>query len=269
MRLIFFLFIVLIASSVFAAESRLVDVATRPGVSVQMYYMKRANASATLVLLPGGNGDIGMKRGIPAANDFLVKSRDYFSAHGFNVALIGTPSDKKVLDFDFLMSSAHSDDLRSIVAYLKKDTGLPVWLVGTSRGTLSAAAAAIAFGNQELAGIVLTSSITSHNGKNTVPDLNLEAIRIPVLVMHHQEDACSICRPEDTSLILKGLTHASIKKLLLVKGGGPPSGDGDECNARHWHGFVGMEKEAADIISGWIEHPASTVKTKFSPYVLH
>jgi hypothetical protein len=46
-----------------------------------------------------------------------------------------------------------------LVDYLKTDSGLPIWLVGTSRGTVSATAAAIAFGNDNLSGIVLTSSV--------------------------------------------------------------------------------------------------------------
>jgi len=269
MRLVLSLFFILISTPLLAAENGLLTIDTRPGISVQVYYKRGANAKATLVLLPGGSGEINMKRGFPTANDFLVKSRDYFTANGFNVALVGLPSDQKKLDFDFRASPAHVEDIRRVVAYLKKDSGLPVWLVGTSRGTISATAAAIAFGNQELAGIVLTSSITSKNGNDTVPALKLEAIRIPVFVLHHELDACEICNPRDAALIIQGLTNAPVKKLLLVKGGGPPSDEGDECNARHWHGFVGMEKEATDLISSWIDNPARAGGSKRAPYIVH
>lgn len=270
MRLLLCLFFfIFIPAPAFPGESGLVMVETRPGVTVQVYLKKRSNARATLALLPGGSGEISMKHGLPAANDFLIKSRDYFSANGFNVAIIGPPSDMNKLEFDFRIGPEHIEDIRRVVAYLKKDSTLPVWLVGTSRGTLSAASAAIAFGNQELAGIVLTASITSSNGKYVVPALRLDEIRIPVFVLHHKEDACSICKPDDAALILQGLTNAPIKKLLLVKGGGPPSEDGDECNARHWHGFIGMEKEAADIISSWIDNPTRAGGSKLNPYILH
>jgi hypothetical protein len=58
---------------------------------------------------------------------------------------------------------------------------LSVWLVGTSRGTISAVAGAIAFGNEDLAGIVLTSSVTSVKRTGAVPAQKLmekEAVEI-------------------------------------------------------------------------------------------
>jgi hypothetical protein len=236
------------------AEDRLVNLDTRPGVSVSFYYMQRNGAKATVVLLPGGGGGIGLKDGVPGSNNFLVRSRDYFAACGLNVALVGRPSDKKDLDYAFRVSPEHLEDLHRVAAFLKKESGLPLWFVGTSRGTISAAAAAIAFGNEELAGIVLTSSVTSGKKTGAVPYQKLDAIRLPVLVMHHQKDACSVCVPGEASAIKKGLLHAPIKKEIFVTGGGNPSGD--PCEAMHWHGYVGMEKEAVDIICAWIAHPS-------------
>jgi hypothetical protein len=54
-------------------------------------------------------------------------------------------------------------------------------------------------------------------------------------------------------LILKGLTNAPVKKLMLVDGGAHPSGDA--CAGQHWHGFVGMEREAIQQIADWIKNP--------------
>jgi hypothetical protein len=48
----------------------------------------------------------------------------------------------------------------------------------------------------------------------------------------------------ETSWILKGLSNAPVKKLMMVDGGSDPTGD--ECDAQHWHGFIGMEREAVD-----------------------
>src|SRR5581483_6933476 len=102
--------------------------------------------------------------------------------------------DKEDMDYAFRISRPHLEDLGRLVAYLKQDARLPVWLVGTSRGTISATAAAIDFGDRELAGIVLTSSVTRYDKTGAVPTQALEKIHIPVLVMHHENDACSICR---------------------------------------------------------------------------
>ena len=61
-------------------------------------------------------------------------------------------------------------------------------------------------------------------------------------------------RPGEASLIKRGLANAPIKKEIFVTGGGNPSGD--PCEAMHWHGYIGMEKEAVDIIGDWIKHPS-------------
>ena len=243
----------LLASTVFAAEARVVTIETRPGVTVSFYYMKNPAAKATAVLLAGGAGDIRLEGGVPRSKNFLVRSRDYFAAAGLNVAVLDKASDQDELGNVTRMSDKHIEDIRKTVAWLKKDTGLPVWLVGTSKGTISAAAAAIAFGNQELAGIVLTSSVTDRKKTGAVPTQKLEAIRIPVLVMHHKYDACKICVPSDAPDIIRKLKNAPVKKLIIVSGGGNPRGD--PCEAMHWHGYIGMEREAVDIISGWIANP--------------
>jgi pimeloyl-ACP methyl ester carboxylesterase len=215
--------------------------------------MKQEGASASVVLLTGGAGGIGLKDGVPTSNNFLIRSRDHFAGHKFNIAVVGRPSDIQDLDYPSRISAEHVEDLRRVVSYLKKDTALPVLLVGTSRGSVSATAAAIAFGNQELAGIVLTASVTSASKAGAVPQQRLDAVRIPVLVLHHQYDACWVCRPREVPRIISGLKNAPVKKLVMVDGGGDPRGD--PCEALHWHGFIGMEKEAVDIIGDWIKNP--------------
>jgi pimeloyl-ACP methyl ester carboxylesterase len=239
-------------TAAFAAEDKLIKLDTRPGVSVSFYYMKRDGAAATVVLLPGGGGGIGLRDGVPTSDNFLVRSRDHFAAHGFNVAVVNRPTDKE-LDYEFRVSPAHIEDLRQVVEYLKTDTGLPVWLVGTSRGTVSAAAAAITFGNEKLAGLALTSSVTSNKRTGAVPEQKLEAIRIPVLVLHHEKDACLVTFPRGARWIIDGLKNAPVKKLVMVNGGANPTGD--PCEPLHWHGFIGMEKQAVDIMANWIKNP--------------
>jgi len=149
----------------------------------------------------------------------------------------------------------HMEDIRSVVRRLKAETGLPVWLVGTSMGTVSATAAAIALGPQELAGVVLTSSITGRQKPGAVPTQDLAAIRVPVLVMHHARDGCKLCVPAEAANITGWLTSAPARKFLLVDGGGGASGD--PCEALHHHGYIGMEQEAVRRIADWIKNPAS------------
>ncbi len=81
----------------------------------------------------------------------------------------------------------------------------------------------------------------------------VRAIRLPVLVVHHSKDACPATLPHEAPNILKGLTHAPVKKLMLLDAGANPSGD--VCGPLHWHGFIGMEQEAVDAMVGWMRSP--------------
>jgi hypothetical protein len=45
--------------------------------------------------------------------------------------------------------------------------------------------------------------------------------------------------------ILEGLKSAPIKKLIMVSGGENPIGD--PCEARHFHGFIGIEKSTVEL----------------------
>ena len=236
------------------AADRLLRLETRPGVTVPVYYMQRPGATATLILLPGGAGGFGaLVDGQPSGLNFLVRSREYFAAAGFNVAVMSRASDKSDLTTAERLSEDHLQDIKQLVDYLKADSGLPVWLVGTSRGTVSATAAAVKFGNADLAGIVLSSSIVRFKIAGALPRQDLAAIRIPVLVLHHAQDACSACQPFEVPAIISGLKNAPFRQLLLVNGGGNPSGD--PCEALHFHGYIGMENEAVGLITDWIKQP--------------
>ena len=252
MRLMLSMIILSLALPAFAENDRLVKIDTRPGVTVSFYTMKHEGAKATIILLTGGGGGIGMKNGIPTSNNFLVRSRDLFAENGFNVAVVGKPSDKDDLDGSFRTSAEHIEDLRRIVAFLKKESGGPVWVVGTSMGTISATALATVVDREEVSGIVLTSSVTQKK-IGAVPGQKLELIRMPVLVIHHEFDECKICVPGEVSQIIQGLKNAPIKKEIYVRNGANPKGN--PCEALHWHGFIGMEKEVVDLISAWIKNP--------------
>jgi hypothetical protein len=253
MRTLIFLLAMLIPASSFAADT-LLRLETRAGVRVPVYYMKRDGATATVILLPGGAGGFGqLVEGKPSGENFLVRTRDFFADAGLNVAVMSRASDMDDLDYANRIAPDHMKDIKLLVDYLKKDSGLPVWLVGTSRGTVSATAAAISFGNDNLAGIVLTSSVVRPKQIGAVQKQDLAAIRIPVLVLHHEKDDCKVCSPSEVPAIINGLKNVPVKKLIMVSDGRNPTGD--PCGNQHYHGYIGMEKTAVQLITGWIKRP--------------
>lgn len=253
MRLFIFTFVVWFGLPLQAAEN-LLQLESRPGVTIPVFYIKAAQARASVILLPGGYGGIGaLRAGKPTGQNFLVRSRDFFAEAGLNVAVMSKASDWDDLTYADRITPAHVHDIQVLVDFLHKDTGLPVWLVGTSRGTISATAAAIAFGDEKLAGLVLASSIVNTAVTGAIPRQALDRIHIPVLLIHHRQDACAICNPGAVPGVLDALKNAPVKKLVWVAGGDNPSGDA--CGALHYHGYIGIEKATVDTISAWMLRP--------------
>jgi predicted alpha/beta-hydrolase family hydrolase len=235
-----------------AAGERL-DVSTREGVVTSLFWEAAEGAKATLLLFPGGIGGFGrVEEGWPMSCNFLVRAMGDFLAQGCDVAIFGKPSDAPDLGYNERISAAHMTDIREVLKAVKQKSAAPVWLVGTSRGTVSATATAIRM-QGDTAGLVLTSSIVAWDKPGAVPRQDLTAIRVPVLVLHHARDECRQTLPRDVGYILKGLTAAPVEKLVMVEGGANPMGD--VCEALHWHGFIGTEAEVVKIITGWIDQP--------------
>ena len=168
------------------------------------------------------------------------------------MAIFGRPSDSDELDYADRVADRHMADVGAVLDFVRARADAPVWVIGTSRGTVSATAMAIRM-QDRLAGLVLSSSVVSLKKPGAVPGQDLAAIGLPVLLLHHARDACAVCRPDEVPAILRGLRNAPVKKLIMADGGRDPTGD--PCSALHWHGFVGMERDAVDLIADWLEKP--------------
>lgn len=235
------------------AEGTLFRVPTREGVTTTLFWEPVPDAKATVFLFPGGAGGFGkVEDGKALGQNFLVRSEQFFIANGFNVAIFGRPSDSQDLDYADRISETHMADVRKVLDFVKRKANVPIWIVGTSRGTISATAAAINLPG-EMAGVALTSSVVSYKKPGAVPKQDLDRIKVPVLVLHHAKDACPLCQPFEVPAILRGLKNAPVKKEIMVSGGENPTGN--VCEALHWHGYIGMEREAVDLIAEWIKKP--------------
>lgn len=227
-----------------------------------------ANARIGLVLLVGGGGHLDLDdRGCPQAlkGNSLVRSAPLFNEAGFVTALVDSPSDHTGADGlgGFRLAPDHAADIGKVVAAVRQRVGGPVWLVGTSRGTISAVnAAARLSGAAAPDGIVLTSALTAGNPNarkawvaDTVFDVRLEDIRAPVLVVGHADDSCVRSPPDRSDDIVKRTNGAREQTVVVTGGPGAPknrSSGTEACAGRSPHGFIGQEAEVAAGIARFV-----------------
>ena len=90
----------------------------------------------------GKGTPITRKRGrrLKTTGNFLVRSAPLFARAGFVAVIADAPSDESGgMDDHFRSSKAHHADIRGAVDFLVSEGVSRVFLVGTSRGTVSAA----------------------------------------------------------------------------------------------------------------------------------
>ena len=197
------LFLITIIYTSITLAQRVVDVPTRTGVTQRILLLQADNAKASVILFAGGDGGIQItsEGSIRRSGNFLVRSRDLFAAQGLNVAVIDAPSDRQQVPYlgGFRQTAEHATDVKIVIAWLKQEFKIPVWLVGTSRGTQSVAyiATQLAPSDGGPHGIVLTSTMLDDRRGRPVPAMPLERIKVPVLVAHHMKDGCRFCRYAD------------------------------------------------------------------------
>jgi len=245
------------SSQVWAQAARVVDIPTRPGVTQRMVVIEPDKPKAAVVLFAGGNGGLQIS---PAGNfkwgegNFLVRTRRLFASNGLMVAVVDAPSDRQNSPYlsGFRQTPEHVADIKAVIAWSRQQANIPVWLVGTSRGTQSAAfiATQLALADGGPDGLVLTSTmLTDKPGARPVPEMPLGRIQVPTLVVHHKQDGCQYCKYRDLPSLMDKLTAVPRKELLTFEGG---KDQGDPCEAMAHHGFNGIEQEVVTKIAEWI-----------------
>src|SRR4029077_2773287 len=102
--------------------------------------------------------------------NFLIRARAEFVKRGVRAAFIDAPSDQQGgwgMTDEFRLGDDHAADMAVVIADLmKRVPNSPLFLIGTSRGTISAAALG-ARAKQPIAGVVLTSTLFRAAGRNS------------------------------------------------------------------------------------------------------
>ena len=170
-----------------------------------------------LILFGGSTGEghfAGSGTDVSLSNNFLARTSPDFVKKGFAIALVGVPSDQSsgMLD-SFRTSLDHTADIKKLVQVLATRNLAPIYLVGTSRGTISAAYLASSINDERVKGLILTSSMSA------VGSLSLKTVTMSVLIVHHGHDDCQNT-PYSAAYSLK---HSFIKSpkvdFVTVNGG--------------------------------------------------
>jgi pimeloyl-ACP methyl ester carboxylesterase len=229
------------------------SIPTRPGVTLDFLFMApdKVQRRDVLILFPGGNGAIPFRitdNGTAYGWNILVRSADEFTRRGVSVVTVTPPSDHNTgMSTGFRESAQHAEDIAKLAIYLEAQGFERIFLVGNSRGTLSVAALAGQLQDKHITGVVLTSSLEYENFMRWLP---LDNIRLPVLMIHHREDACRVSAFSEAEKTRDSLRSHTKVDFVEVNGGGaamsPP------CNDLGSHGFFGVEEKVVQVIIDWV-----------------
>lgn len=254
---------ILLAVPARAQTESVVEIPSRPGVTVRGLLIKPANPVGSVVLLAGGHGNLSIGKtgaiGWGAENQ-LVRTRHAYAKAGFTVLTLDVAPDLK--DRDAVKprsrwSAQWASDVAAAVAHLRRmQKQAPVHVVGTSRAALTVAQVGVqATGEGRPDALVITAGMIADVDPAT-PSAernvgNLGRITQPVLLYWHVQDGCAYT-PASSGPRAKALFSKAAKvDLITVRGG--RAGSGDPCMANSHHGFLGIDDNVVAAVTTWLK----------------
>ncbi|TCV96383.1 hypothetical protein EC912_102734 [Luteibacter rhizovicinus] len=233
------------------AGTQVFNLQLQGGGSQRVLYTSPARQRATLVMLPGGSGDVGIESDgdVRHGDNFVVRTTQDWIDRGFAVLI------PDALDHDNLRGLRSSPEYASLVSDLvaaahDRADG-PVFLLGTSQGSIAAMNGAAHAREGSIAGVVLTESVSIMGGSHeTVFDADPARVRIPALVVANRSDQCDVAPPGEAPHILASMTHSPDKRIIYVEGGEQKSKKA--CGSLTPHGYYGIEQTVVGEIANWL-----------------
>jgi hypothetical protein len=210
---------------------------------------------ATVVLMTGGNGLLSLDSTgtiIDSTDNFLIRSANLFMRHGLNVMMADAlPAHPGGLDNATRLSPAHAAELQGFINAALNRWHKPVWVVGTSNGSVSAVTAGgFTTALSGLTGVVMTSPVTVLPTASQ-PTFNLYASSItrPAFVVWEANDHCTFSPPAGSATLFSLIhsNHKARRAFALAH-----SVATDPCGAFSEHGYAGIEEEVVREIAAFI-----------------
>jgi hypothetical protein len=214
-------------------------------------YLRPPSPRGTIVMLPGGAGDveIGEDGNFAHGKNFVVRTRDLWRAHGYAVVIPDAVDGQNMRGLR--SSPEYARIVQELVHFAHTKAPGPVFLLGTSQGTVAAMNGAAHLTKGELAGVVLTESVSrqSKSGE-TVFDVAPGDVTAPALIVANRDSACRVAPPGDAPRIAAAMTRARDVNVIYVHGGLTRS---SACGSESPHGYFGIEGTVVDMIAAWLD----------------
>ena len=248
-----------------AISGEVVDLKTRD-TSIRLLLEGPDQPTIVIALFMGGDGNVQITdQGTvdKGKGNFAIRTRAQFHGRGIATVVVAAPSDMGAGLTRLRGSKEYATDFGNVIAYLRERFKSPVWVHGTSRGTISITLPVpkITEALSRPDGIILSSAVTvsdrrSKNAADNVLDADLERIVGPVLVIANSKDACHVTPASGAQRIAQALKQA---KPVVVKifDGPDDSAEGDPCGPTHHHGYPGIRKEVIDFMIEFMTQPRS------------
>ncbi len=243
-----------LAAPLAAADEDLVTIPTRDTSISYLLVQGAGPIKAVAISFVGGTGMIDMAKRArenrlrfgPGVS-FLIRARNDLAGDDVADAIVDVPADRlpSGLTDAMRMAPDHARDIGAVIDDLgKRFAQAPVFLVGTSRGTVSAAALAASLGAR-IRGVALTSAVTvADRGGPGLSAFDFSTIDVPVLVVHHRDDGCR-------SSPYSGAARLAKRFPLVSVGGGDPQ-QSDACEPQSPHGYLGRDAAVMGAIRDWM-----------------
>jgi hypothetical protein len=222
------------------------------GAPQRFLYASPAHPQATLVMLPGGAGELGLRRDgdMRHDNNFVVRTRSLWIAQNYAVLIPDTIGHENLRGLR--SSPGYADVVGALVQAARTKANVPVFLLGTSQGSIAAMNGAAHAPAGSIAGLILTESVSrlGHSGE-TIFAADPQNVRVPALVVANSDDHCNVAPPADAPRIAAAMSHAPDVHVIQMSGGIDISKR--DCGSLSPHGYYGIETQAVSAISTWIK----------------
>jgi hypothetical protein len=239
------------ASAASVEGERVFDLPLSDGDPQRVLFVAPPRPWATIVMLPGGAGDVGVERDGDVRHDdsFVVRTRALWTSKGYAV-LIPDTIDRANLR-GVRSSPAYARLVDGLVGFARAEVRGPVFLLGTSQGSIAAMNGAARADPASVAGVVLTESVSRMGGSHeTVFSAAPQDVTAPALIVANRDDACDVAPPEDAPRIAAAMTHSRDVRVMWVTGGITKSKR--PCGSLTPHGYYGIEIPVVEQISQWM-----------------